>query len=433
MRTLARRQGVRSDRDTQEQPGKILHEVRRSEQTFHDSFGLPASYYGTVDATPLWVTLLHDAWRWGLAPEEVEQLLPHAESALAWMRDHADADGDGFLEYIDETGRGLANQGWKDSSDGIRYRDGRLAAPPIALCEVQAYAYEAARGGAALLRAFGRPGADRWEEWADRLRERFRAHFWVEDEHGRYPAVALDRDKRPVDSVTSGFGHLLGTGLLDRDESALLAARISAPDLDSGHGLRTLSSASVGYNPYGYHIGSIWPHDTAIAVHGLVRAGFPDEAAPLASRPADRFGGLRRPAARAVRGARRGERRPPRALSGVLPSPGVGRRLVRPGPPVGARTLGRRAGLHAHPGARLHRGVPAAHGHGPRPGGPPAGRQRQPGRRGAGDGTPGGHDPDQGLSGGGAVFAGGAPGHTELRSCRRVPAPGTVAGTRTEK
>lgn len=283
LRTLARRQGVRSDRDTQEQPGKILHEVRRSEQTFHDSFGLPASYYGTVDATPLWVTLLHDAWRWGLAPEEVEQLLPHAESALAWMRDHADADGDGFLEYIDETGRGLANQGWKDSSDGIRYRDGRLAAPPIALCEVQAYAYEAARGGAALLRAFGRPGADRWEEWADRLRERFRAHFWVEDEHGRYPAVALDRDKRPVDSVTSGFGHLLGTGLLDRDESALLAARISAPDLDSGHGLRTLSSASVGYNPYGYHIGSIWPHDTAIAVHGLVRAGFPDEAAPLAA------------------------------------------------------------------------------------------------------------------------------------------------------
>lgn len=283
LRTLARRQGVGSDRDTEEQPGKILHEVRRSAQRFDDTFALPPCYYGTVDATPLWITLLHDAWRWGLAPDQVEQLLPHAESALRWMSEHGDADGDGFLEYIDHTGRGLANQGWKDSGDSIRHRDGRLADSPIALCEVQAYAYEAARGGAALLRAFGRPGADRWDEWAGRLRDAFRRRFWVEDARGPYPAVALDRDKRPVDSVTSGFGHLLGTGLLDRDESALLAARLGAPDLDSGHGLRTLSSDSVGYNPYGYHIGSVWPHDTAIAVHGLVRAGFPDTAAPLAA------------------------------------------------------------------------------------------------------------------------------------------------------
>ncbi|MFD5752861.1 glycogen debranching N-terminal domain-containing protein [Streptomyces sp. NPDC127033] len=283
LRTLARRQGLRNDPETEEQPGKILHEVRRAAQSFHDSFALPPSYYGTVDATPLWITLLHDSWRWGLAPEEVEELLPHAEAALGWMHDQSAADGDGFLKYIDGTGRGLANQGWKDSGDAIRHRDGRLATSPIALCEVQAYAYEAARGGAALLRAFGRPGADRWEEWAERLSDRFRDRFWVEDERGAYPAVALDRDGRPVDSVTSGFGHLLGTGLLDHEESALLAARISAPDLDSGHGLRTLSSDSVGYNPFGYHIGSIWPHDTAIAVHGLVRAGFPDAAAPLAA------------------------------------------------------------------------------------------------------------------------------------------------------
>ncbi|MGW0961334.1 amylo-alpha-1,6-glucosidase [Streptomyces gelaticus] len=281
LRVLARRQGTKSDPGTEEQPGKILHEVRRATQDFNENFSLPPCYYGTVDATPLWITLLHDSWRWGLAPEQVEQLLPHTESALAWMRDHGDADGDGFLKYIDHTGRGLANQGWKDSGDSIRYGDGRIAASPIALCEVQAYAYEAARGGADLLRAFGRPGADRWEEWAERLRERFRRHFWVEDERGPYPAVALDGNRRPVDSVTSGFGHLLGTGLLDHEESALLAARLSAPDLDSGHGLRTLSSDSVAYNPYGYHIGSIWPHDTAIAVHGLVRAGFPQEAASL--------------------------------------------------------------------------------------------------------------------------------------------------------
>ncbi|MGX9924095.1 glycogen debranching N-terminal domain-containing protein [Streptomyces sp. NPDC002248] len=282
LRTLARRQGTRSDPETDEQPGKILHEVRREGQTPTGTFALPPVYYGTVDATPLWVVLLHDAWRWGMDPREVEALLPHAEAALDWLATHGDADGDGLLEYIDTTGRGLANQGWKDSGDSIRWRDGRLAEAPIALCEVQAYAYEAARDGAALLRAFGRPGAEHWEEWAERLRARFRESFWVSDARGRYPAVALDAHKRPVDSVTSGFGHLLGTGLLDPEESALLAARLTAPDLDSGFGLRTLSTGSAGFNPFGYHIGSVWPHDTAIAVHGLARAGFPDEAARLA-------------------------------------------------------------------------------------------------------------------------------------------------------
>ncbi|MDF3300230.1 amylo-alpha-1,6-glucosidase [Streptomyces tropicalis] len=294
LRTLARRQGTTTDPDTDEQPGRILHEVRRGTQNFTDAFALPPVYYGTVDATPLWVTLLHDAWRWGLDPAEVEPLLPHAEAALAWMRDQAAADGDGFLKYVDRTGRGLANQGWKDSGDSIRHQDGRLADPPIALCEVQAYAHEAARGGAALLRAFGRPGADAWEDWAHRLAGRFRERFWVEDAHGPYPAVALDRDGRPVDAVTSAFGHLLGTGLLNDEESATLAARLTRGDLDSGHGLRTLSGEAVGFNPYGYHIGSIWPHDTAIAVHGLVRAGFPDAAAPLAAgllEAADAFGG----------------------------------------------------------------------------------------------------------------------------------------------
>lgn len=246
-----------------------------------------------------------------------------------------DAGGDGFLKYVDQSGRGLANQGWKDSGDSIRYRDGSLAQPPIALCEVQAYAYEAARGGAALLRSFGRPGADEWEEWADRLATRFRERFWVEDERGPYPAVALDGDGRPADSVTSGFGHLLGTGLLNDEESALLAARLSGGDLDSGHGLRTLSSEAAGYNPYGYHIGSIWPHDTAIAVHGLVRSGFPDAAASLAdglltasaafeARLPELFAGHGAEAARVPRpirrpaGPRRGRRRPRSSSSSRL-------------------------------------------------------------------------------------------------------------------
>ncbi|MEV6109947.1 glycogen debranching N-terminal domain-containing protein [Streptomyces sp. NPDC051940] len=302
---LARRQGTAVDPLTQEEPGKILHEVRRPDAT-----GLPPLYYGTVDATPLWVVLLHDAWRWGLDPARVEELLSHAEAALEWMARYGDADGDGFLEYLDRSGKGLANQGWKDSGDAIRFRDGSLAAAPLALCEVQAYAYEAAVGGAALLRAFGRPGADRWEEWAARLGDRFREAFWVEDDAGPYPAVALDGDKRPVDSVTSAFGQLLGTGLLNGEESALLAKRLAAPDLDSGFGLRTLSSHAAGYNPLGYHIGSVWPHDTAIAVYGLARAGFADTAAALAGglvRAADAFD-ARLPELYAGYGARDGGR-----------------------------------------------------------------------------------------------------------------------------
>ncbi|MFD6174441.1 glycogen debranching N-terminal domain-containing protein [Streptomyces coeruleorubidus] len=191
--------------------------------------------------------------------------------------------GDGFLKYIDQTGRGLSSQGWKDSDGSIRYRDGSRAHAPIALCEVRAHVHEAALCGAALLRAFGRPGADVWEAWAGRLAARFRDRFWVSDERGLYPAVALDGDGKPVDSATSGFGHLLGTGLLNAEESALLVARIAGPDLDAGHGLRTLSSDAVGYNPYGYHVGSIWAHDTAMAVDGLVKAGFPDAAASLAA------------------------------------------------------------------------------------------------------------------------------------------------------
>ncbi|MEV7782681.1 glycogen debranching N-terminal domain-containing protein [Kitasatospora sp. NPDC088351] len=283
LRTLARRQGRAVDPATEEQPGKILHEVRREEQHLDAGSQLPPCYYGTADATPLWITLLHDAWRWGLPGDQVEELLPYAESALTWLEHHADADGDGFLEYVDTSGTGLSNQGWKDSSDSIRFRDGRIADAPIALSEVQGYAHEAAVAAATLLDAFGRPGADRWRQWAEDLRLRFRAHFWAEDAHGPYPVVALDRDKRKVDSIASNMGHLLGTGLLDEEESALVARRLTAPGMDSGFGLRTLDADAAGFNPLGYHTGSVWPHDSAIAVHGLARAGLHDAAAPLAA------------------------------------------------------------------------------------------------------------------------------------------------------
>ena len=282
LRTLARRQGERIDPTSGEEPGKIMHELR-----YGGLFGVrggdaPVVYYGTVDATPLWISLLHDAWRWGLTEDEVAPLLPHLDRALGWLAEHADPDGDGFLEYLDLSGRGLVNQGWKDSGDAVRFRDGMVAAGPIALCEVQGYAYEAALAGAALLDAFDRPGAARWTEYADALASRFRERFWVDGPDGPYPAMALDADKRPVDALTSNIGHLLGTGLLSAQEAAQVAARLASPAMSGGFGLRTMSTMDGGYNPLSYHCGSIWAHDTAIVIAGLAREGFGTVAADLA-------------------------------------------------------------------------------------------------------------------------------------------------------
>ncbi|RGC70070.1 Amylo-alpha-1,6-glucosidase [Micromonospora sp. MW-13] len=282
LRVLARRQGARVDPATGEAPGKILHELRRHEFGAGEGLRLPPAYYGTVDATMLWVSLLHDAWRWGLPADQVEPLLPHLQAALAWLGEHADADGDGLVEYVDTTGHGLSNQGWKDSGDAVRFRDGRQARAPIVLAEVQGYAYEAAIGGAALLDAFDRPGGDRWREHAARLAERFRAAFWVDGPHGPQPALALDRDKRPVDSLTSNIGHLLGTGLLDDDESAQVARLLTTDALAGGFGLRTMSTDDAGFSPLSYHCGSIWTHDTAIVLAGLARGGFRAAALGLA-------------------------------------------------------------------------------------------------------------------------------------------------------
>lgn len=282
LRTLAARQGTKDDPGTSEQPGKILHEIRSQELHGEGGMALPPEYYGTVDATPLWICLLHDAWRWGLPLDDVEALLPNLDAALVWLRDHGDSDGDGFLDYADATGHGLSNQGWKDSGDSIQWRDGRLAEGPIALSEVQAYAYEAAVSAAALLDALGRPGAGDWRDWAQTLKLRFREEFWLEDEAGPYLAIALDRHGAPVDSVASNMGHVLGTGILDPEEERLVAARLAAPDMSSGYGLRTLSTTSAGYWPLRYHGGTVWTHDTAIAVLGLSRAGLGEEAAVLA-------------------------------------------------------------------------------------------------------------------------------------------------------
>jgi len=302
LRTLAGLQGTRNDPHTGEAPGKILHELRRAgggavAPERPGGARLPPAYYGTVDATPLWVLLLHDAWRAGLPDADVEPLLDTAERALGWIAAAASpatepGDGEavrpgalsghhGFIAYVDRHGTGLSNQGWKDSADSVRFADGSRAVAPIALCEVQGYAVEAAFAGAALLDAFGRSGADRWRAYARALTGRFRDRFWVHDPAGDYPAIALDATGRRVDTVTSNIGHLLGTGILDAAGTADVARRLTGPDLDSGYGLRTLSAAARAYSPLSYHCGSVWPHDTAITVAGLARTGHGDAAASL--------------------------------------------------------------------------------------------------------------------------------------------------------
>jgi glycogen debranching enzyme len=274
LRTLARRQGTHRDPETEEEPGRIPHEIRRVPSDVDTELGLPPCYYGTIDATPLWISLMHDAWRWGA---DVEELLDPMRRALTWVLSHED-----FLSYRDVLGRGLKNQGWKDSADSIQDREGNLAAAPVALSEAQAYAHRAALDAATLLDAHGQPGADEARTWAARLNARFRSSFWVRDAEGPYPALALDAHGRPADALASNMGHLLGSGLLTAAESALVAARLGSNRLSSGYGLRTFDGEHPYFNPIGYHTGSVWPHDTAIAVAGLAGDGHPGVAAALA-------------------------------------------------------------------------------------------------------------------------------------------------------
>lgn len=276
LRVLARLQGQRIDPQRAEQPGKIAHELRASELAMPgEGIVLPPLYYGTVDATPLWVCLLVDAARAGIPEPQARDLLPNLRAALEWIIDNA---GDGFLDYADESGRGLSNQGWKDSGDSIQWRDGSLATGPIALCEVQGYAYEAATGGADLLDRWGEPGGERLRAWAAALQARFRDRFWVDTSEGRYPAIALDRDGRAVDTLTSNIGHLLGTGILSPAEERTVSGLLVRPSMSSGFGVRTMSTGAAGYWPLSYHGGSVWAHDSAIVAHGMARAGLTDDA-----------------------------------------------------------------------------------------------------------------------------------------------------------
>jgi glycogen debranching enzyme len=283
LRTLARRQGRRHDDSSAEAPGKIPHELRRTAYVDPESgLALPPVYYGTVDATALWVTLLGEAWQWGLPLDDVRPLLGNLRSAVSWLTGPGQPDADGLLKYLDTSGHGLANQGWKDSGDSIRWRDGRIAEAPIALVEAQAYAVEALTHAARLLRALGEPGADEAEYAAGELRLRIARSFWVTTDAGHHLGIALDGHGAAVDGLGSNMGHVLGTGALSPAEAAAVAAAVTGEEMLDAFGVRTLGSRNGGFNPIGYHTGSIWTHDTAIAAWGLMREGHREEAATVA-------------------------------------------------------------------------------------------------------------------------------------------------------
>jgi glycogen debranching enzyme len=283
LRALARRQGARVDLDRAEAPGKIPHEVRR---TFTVDTAraqdLPPVYYGTIDATPLWILLLHDAWRWGLSDRDVEALLPNLQAATQWLTELAAPDEDGLLKYVDASGKGLANQGWKDSGDSVRWRDGHIADAPIALCEAQAYAVEAATAAAALFTHFNLDGSADLLAYAGSMRARFRDRFWVGTEGKQVIGIAVDGHGETVDGLASNMGRILGTGTLGREEVDQVARTLTSPALLSRYGIATLANDNGGFNPIGYHTGSIWTHDTAICAWGLAREGRRAEATRVA-------------------------------------------------------------------------------------------------------------------------------------------------------
>jgi glycogen debranching enzyme len=276
LQILARFQGTDVNPETEEEPGKILHEMRFGAATGL-ALGGGDAYYGSVDSTPLFVMLLGELRRWDIADDLVQELMPHVDRAMAWIEEFGDRDGDGYVEYERYTPNGLFNQGWKDSWDAVRFADGRLARTPIALCEVQGYVHAAYVARAHFAREEGDHATYvRYRDKAMDLRRRFNRDFWCE-EH-QWFALALDGDKKIVDSFTSNIGHCLWTGIIDPEKAAIVAPRLVSPEMFSGWGVRTLASNMAAYNPVSYHNGSVWPHDNAICAAGLVRYGFVEEA-----------------------------------------------------------------------------------------------------------------------------------------------------------
>jgi glycogen debranching enzyme len=267
LRVLARYQGRAVAEWRDEEPGKILHELRAGEMTLHGE--MPFSpYYGSVDATPLFLVLLSEAWNWTGDEQLVQDLLPAAHAALDWLERYADLDGDGFIEYQRRSPKGLTNQGWKDSWDANMHRDGHVAQPPLALVEVQGYVYDAKYRMASLLRMFGdTQRADRLKREASELARRFEKSFWI-PQRGYY-ALALDAQKHQVQVIASNPGHLLFSRIISRERARTVAQRLMQEDVFSGWGWRTLAQSEPVFNPLSYHRGSVWPHDNSLIAHGM--------------------------------------------------------------------------------------------------------------------------------------------------------------------
>ncbi len=274
--TMAAYQGQNDDPWKDEQPGKVMHEIRYGELASLNEIPF-TPYYGTIDATPLFLLLAAEYFNWTYDTVTLTSLLPHIERALDWIQQFGDLDGDHFVEYHQQSSKGIANQGWKDSSDSIVHSNGDFAKSPIALVEVQGYVYQAKVKLSPILRLLGKVDlADQLKEQAQQLKVQFESSFWMPEEN--YYAIALDRDKQQVKSVTSNPGHLLMSGMLDEVRAKYVAERLISKDLFSGYGIRTMSSESAGYNPMSYHDGSIWPHDNSISLLGLSLLGYKNEA-----------------------------------------------------------------------------------------------------------------------------------------------------------
>jgi len=274
LQVLAEYQGRRVDDWRDEDPGKILHEIRKGELA--GSGFLPHTpYYGSIDATPWFLIVLAQYFRWTNDLGFVKELLPAAEAALMWIDEYGDLDGDGFVEYRSRSPRGLWNQGWKDAHDSVMHSDGEIAQPPIALAEVQAYVYMAKVRMADVYAALGDfERSVRLKDQATVLRRRFQDSFWMEEEG--FFAGALDGDKRQVRTIVSNPGHGLYCGIVEPRRAEAVARRLFEPDMFSGWGIRTMSKEAAGYNPMSYHNGTVWPHDNALIAAGLKRYGYLD-------------------------------------------------------------------------------------------------------------------------------------------------------------